>query len=115
MSQFAPNMSWLAQNAMQRNLTIVGLSRAVIVVQSGPSKDEKGRNSGTFASGKSALKYGVPLYVVKPELVENASGNEDLLKMGAYEITPQNALEMIIDQEENEIKNGRGKQLSFID
>ena len=100
---------------MIRNETVVGLSGAVVVIQSGPEKDSDNKMSGTFASGKSALKHGVPLYVLKPELVENADGNEDLIRQGAVEITPDNVLQNMSDYNKIKLKNGKGEQLSFID
>ena len=115
LSQFAPEVKWFARNAMIRNETIVGLSSAVVVIQSGPNKDSDNKMSGTFASGKSALKYGVPLYVLKPELVENAHGNKELIMRGAVEITPDNILQIMSDHTEINLKNGTGEQLSFIE
>ena len=95
MSEFSPESKWLSSHAMIRNKTIVGLSNAVIVVQAGPEKDEKGNMSGTFNSGKTALKYNIPLFVLSPSIVDNAKGNQDLIKQGAVEINLENALEKI--------------------
>ena len=115
LSQFAPQVKWIARNAMIRNETIVGLSNAVVVILSGPNKDSDNKMSGTFASGKSAVKYGVPLYVLKPELVENADGNKDLIRQGAVEFTPDNILQIMSDYEKINLNDGKGEQLSFID
>ena len=115
LSQFAPPVKWIARNAMIRNETIVGLSGAVVVIHSGPEKDSDNKMSGTFASGKSALKHGVPLYVLKPELVENAEGSKSLIKQGAVEITPDNVFQNMSDYNKIKLKNGKGEQLSFID
>ena len=95
MSEFSPESKWLSSHAMIRNKTIVGLSNAVIVVQAGPEKDEKGNMSGTFNSGKTSLKYNIPLFVLSPSIVDNAKGNQDLIKQGAVEINLENALEKI--------------------
>ncbi len=95
MSEFSPESKWLSSHAMIRNKTIVGLSNAVIVVQAGPEKDEKGNMSGTFNSGKTALKYNIPLFVLSPSTVDNAKGNQSLIDQGAIEINPDNALEII--------------------
>jgi len=95
MSEFSPESKWLSSHAMIRNKTIVGLSNAVIVVQAGPEKDEKGNMSGTFNSGKTALKYNIPLFVLSPLIVDDAKGNKDLIKQGAIEINLENALETI--------------------
>ncbi len=95
LSEFSPESKWLASNAMIRNKTIVGLSNAVLVVQAGPEKDEKGNMSGTFNSGKTSLKYNVPLFVLTPSTVDNAKGNQSLIDQGAIEINSDNALEII--------------------
>ena len=95
LSEFSPESKWLASNAMIRNKTIVGLSNAVLVVQAGPEKDEKGNMSGTFNSGKTSLKHNIPLFVLTPSTVDNAEGNQSLIDQGAIEINPDNALEII--------------------
>ena len=62
---------------MQRNHTICGLSRAMVLVES----SEKG---GTFAAGKAALALGCPLFVVEhPDPALSASGNLYFLSRGA--------------------------------
>jgi len=76
-SEFPPKLSWKAHNAMKRNKTICGLSKAVILIESGLT-------GGTFAAGKTALKLKLPLFVVeysKPG--ESAAGNSYFLKRGA--------------------------------
>jgi len=56
-SQFPPRLPWIGRNAMKRNGTIIGLSDAMILVESG-------RDGGTFAAGSEALKRHHPLFVV---------------------------------------------------
>jgi len=56
-SQFPPFLSWTGRNAMKRNSTIIGLSRSMVLVESGKS-------GGTFAAGKASLKHNHPLFVV---------------------------------------------------
>lgn len=56
-SQFPPNMSWSGINAMKRNGTIIGLSKAMILVESGVA-------GGTFAAGEETLKRHEPLFVI---------------------------------------------------
>ena len=56
-SQFPPLLSWEARNAMRRNATIIGLSQAMILVESGLS-------GGTFAAGEETLKRKQPLFVI---------------------------------------------------
>ena len=94
-SEFLPNDDWSPSRAMIRNKTIIGLSKAVIVIQSGPEKDKKGNMSGTFNSGQLAIKYNVPTFVVNPSIVENAKGNHELLKLGGIEIDNENAIDII--------------------
>lgn len=68
-SQFSPNAVWSVGNAMKRNSVVVGLSRAMILVESG-------RRGGTFAAGEESLRMGCPLFVVdyaKPEVTAEAN------------------------------------------
>lgn len=85
-SQFLPFERWSGRNAMTRNKVVCGLSDAVIVIASGPEKDSKGRMSGTFDAGKSAMKMNIPVFVLSPTVIENAPiGNEQLIRAGAIE------------------------------
>ena len=114
LSEFSPESKWLSSHAMIRNKTIVGLSNAVIVVQAGPEKDEKGNMSGTFNSGKIALKYNIPLFVLSPLIVDDAKGNKDLIKQGAIEINLENALETIKKNlSEPTLKKNKPNQSTF--
>ena len=62
---------------MQRNLTILGLSRAMILIESG----EKG---GSMAAGREAIRLNVPLFApVYDGMPESAIGNRLLLEKGA--------------------------------
>jgi DNA processing protein len=83
-SQFMPNETWKSSNAMIRNKLVCALSSAVIVINSGPEKDEKGRLSGTFDAAKNSLKMNIPTFVLSPKIVD-AKGNKDLINMGAKE------------------------------
>lgn len=56
-SQFMPNVTWNAGNAMKRNSVIIGLSGAMILIESGMT-------GGTFAAGEESLKVGCPLFVI---------------------------------------------------
>jgi len=80
---------------MIRNKTIVGLSNAVLIIQAGPEKDEKGNMSGSFNSGKVTLENNIPLFVLKPSIVQDARGNIDLINKGGIEINSENAIEKI--------------------
>lgn len=75
-SQFLPNLTWLASNAMRRNHTIIGLSDAMILIASG-------LNGGTFNAGKLSLKNKKPLFVVEYGVNKTtAEGNDYFLQHG---------------------------------
>lgn len=85
-SQFMPNTTWNAGNAMRRNGTIIGLSRAMILVESG-------KTGGTFAAGEEALRVGCPLFVIdfsKPEV--SAEANPYFIKNGGLPIRGRNGI-----------------------
>lgn len=76
LSQFSPNLPWSAANAMKRNGTIIGLSDAMLLIESA-------MDGGTFHAGQETLKSGRPLFVVdygknKP----TAEGNTFFLQHG---------------------------------
>jgi DNA processing protein len=75
-SQFPPNLPWIGRNAMKRNGTIIGLSDAMILVESGI-------DGGTFAAGTESLKRRHPLFVVEfAEPGPSAEGNPFFLERG---------------------------------
>ncbi len=85
-SQFVPNKKFTGQQAAIRNILICALSEAVVVIKSGPEKDNSGKMSGTFNCGKSALKMGIPVFVLSPYTLKSpAQGNADLIKLGGIE------------------------------
>ncbi|NLZ52785.1 MAG: DNA-binding protein [Thermoanaerobacteraceae bacterium] len=57
LSQYMPELTWNVGNAMKRNSVIIGLSSAMILVESGKS-------GGTFAAGNETLAMGRPLFVI---------------------------------------------------
>ena len=76
-SEFLPDTRWAAHNAMQRNRTIIGLSSAVVIVESG-------LEGGTFDAGTAALKQGAALFAVQFETPpESAAGNAHFISKGA--------------------------------
>ncbi len=80
-SEFPPQMSWSAGNAMTRNKTIIGLSKALCVI-------EAGETGGTLNAGQTALKLGVPVLVLDyPDPPESAAGNSVLVQNGARPIS----------------------------
>ena len=85
-SQFLPNTTWNAGNAMKRNGVIIGLSQAMILVESG-------KTGGTFAAGEEALRTGCPLFVIdfsKPEV--SAEANPYFIQSGGYPIRGKNGI-----------------------
>ena len=84
-SQFEPDAPWSVFRAMERNELIIGLSRAMVVV-------EAGETGGTLSAGRATLKAGKPLYVaVYENMPENAPGNDLLLKIGGKRLSKSRA------------------------
>src|SRR5579875_1095920 len=76
-SEFGPNLPWSVNHAMQRNRTICGLSRAMILI-------EARSTGGSIQAGRDCLKLGLPLFAAVYEgMPESATGNEELLRQGA--------------------------------
>lgn len=79
LSQCKPHEVWKAYHAMNRNQVIIGLSRAMIVIEA----QEKG---GTIEAGKSALKLHMPLFVAEYSDMQRTPGNSTLLQLGAFSL-----------------------------
>lgn len=76
-SEFGPNLPWSVGHAMQRNRTICGLSRAMILI-------EARAEGGSIQAGRECLKIGLPLFAAVYEgMPESATGNQELLRHGA--------------------------------
>lgn len=76
-SEYLPDKPWSAGQAMQRNQTIIGLSQAMIVIESGVQ-------GGTFAAGEATLRLRRPLFVLEFSAPEpSAEGNAVLIQRGA--------------------------------
>lgn len=79
-SQFSPNLTWSASNAMKRNNTIIGLADAMILIESG-------MDGGTFNAGEQSLKNKKPLFVVEYGVSKpTAQGNIFFLQHGGMPI-----------------------------
>ena len=79
-SQFLPNLTWSASNAMKRNNTIIGLADAMILIESG-------MEGGTFNAGEQSLKNRKPLFVVEYGVSKpTAEGNTFFLQHGGVPI-----------------------------
>ncbi len=97
-SQFDPSLKWLARNAMGRNKLVCALSKAVVVVESGPERDEKGKMSGTFNAAKMAISMNVPLFVLDPSCFGNPpKGNTMLIELGGNSLDPVKGVEQITE------------------
>ena len=98
-SQFDPDTKWFARNAMARNKLVCALSKAVIVIESGPERDAQGKMSGTFNTAKAALDLNLPLFVVSPSCLNNPpKGNADLIALGGYSLNPTNGAKEIVER-----------------
>ena len=96
-SQFDPNVKWLARNAMARNKLVCALSKAVVVIESGPEKDSQGKMSGTFNTAQTALNMSLPLFVLDPKCFEKPpKGNADLIDLGGECLDPEGGAEAIV-------------------
>lgn len=77
-SEVLPGITWSVRNAMQRNKTIISLSRAMILIESGI-------NGGSMAAGKACLSLEIPLFApIYEGMPSSAIGNQKLLDEGAH-------------------------------
>ena len=89
-SQFDPDTKWSMWYALARNQLMCGLSKAVVVIESGPEQDAHGKMSGTFYTAKTALDMNLPLFVLNPNCLDNPpKGNADLIALGGYRLDPE--------------------------
>ena len=97
-SQFDPDVKWLARNAMARNKLVCGLSKAVVVIESGPERDSRGKMSGTFNAAKTALSMDLPLFVLNPNCLDNPpESNAALIALGGHSLDPVDGANEIVD------------------
>lgn len=98
-SQFDPDTEWSAWNSLERNQLVSALSKAVVVIESGPERDTQGKMSGTFITAKVALDLNLPLFVVAPSCFDNPpKGNADLIALGGYSLNPTDDVSEIIER-----------------
>lgn len=87
-SEFGPNLPWSVAHAMQRNKTICGLSRAMILI-------EARSTGGSIQAGRDCLKMGLPLFAAVYEgSPESATGNAELLRNGAKRLMKSRARDL---------------------
>lgn len=78
MSEFSPAAKWSVSRAMQRNRTIIALSKAMMVIEAG----EKG---GSLDAGLKTIDNGKQLFVPQyADFPVSALGNVQLIKNGAF-------------------------------
>lgn len=77
-SEQPPDEPWSAKHAMDRNRITVGLAGVVLVI-------EAGTDGGTWAAANTALRLGLPVFVVAwgEGAPASAAGNALLLRRGA--------------------------------
>lgn len=100
-SQFHPIEAWRGRNAMIRNRLVNALSEAVIIV-------EAAADGGTFNAGEAALRLGLPVFIVAPDVFEEPpAGNQRLIQMGAQTITPSDGMSEVISRIESHRPDAR--------
>ena len=109
-TQFAPYEKFSGQNAMIRNKLVCAMSKAIVVMASGPEKDSLGKMSGTFDAAKAALKMNIPVFVLSPDILKpTPQGNIDLIKIGAIPFANGNDIVKFLEehpQKDNASNNG---------
>jgi DNA protecting protein DprA len=113
-SEFFPTGRWFISNAMQRNRTIMGLSKAMIVI-------EASMKGGTFSAAMDAIEHRVPLFFADYK-VDNISseGNRYFLSKGANAIRANRHGKPNIDgvmraiNRSEELNSTSAKQLNLI-
>jgi DNA processing protein len=100
-SQFPPSQPWSAGNAMTRNGVIVGISRALVVVEAGSS-------GGTLAAGLLGLEVGRTVHALAFEGAP--AGNAELLRKGAIPIRSRSELAVRLD----DLPTGGSAQLTLL-
>lgn len=104
-TQFAPYEKFSGQNAMTRNKLVCAMSKALVVIKSGPERDHSGKMSGTFDAGKTALKMGIPVFVLSPRIINPPpQGNIDLIRLGGIEFS--NGMDIVKFFEEHSEQEG---------
>jgi DNA processing protein len=96
-SQFPPGARWAAYMAMARNKLIGALSGAMVVIASGPERDAKNKNSGTFNAAVSSMKMGIPVFIADSSFFNDApAGNSLLIAKGGRPWDPALGVEPIL-------------------
>ena len=96
-SEFHDTARWQVWQAMQRNGTILDLSLALVVVQSGES-------GGTWEAGLECLRRSKPLLVVQRQEPPETEGNAQLIRRGGIAVSTTQQLTDLLEA----ICDGRG-------
>lgn len=114
-TQFAPHEKFSGSNAMTRNKLVCAMSKAIVVIASGPERDSEGKMSGTFDAGKSALKMNIPVFVLSPQVLKPApQGNVDLIKLGGIEFSNRQDIVKFLEEHPQEpLINTSGQGSSY--
>lgn len=114
-TQFAPYEKFSGSNAMTRNKLVCAMSKAIVVIASGPERDSDGKMSGTFDAGKSALKMNIPVFVLSPQVLKPApQGNIDLIKLGGIEFSNgQDIVKFLEEHPQEQLINNSGQGNSY--
>ena len=96
-SEFPDTARWQVWQAMQRNGTILDLSLALVVVQSGES-------GGTWEAGLECLRRSKPLLVVQRQVPPETEGNAQLISRGGVAVSTTRQLTDVLE----DIRDGRG-------
>jgi DNA processing protein len=122
-SEFGPNLPWSVGHAMQRNRTICGLSRAMILIEARTS-------GGSIQAGRDCLRLGIPLFAAAYEgMPESATGNEELFHQGARRLMKSRSMNRpnirpVLDaitspagsaEPQSSLVTPNGRQLSLLD
>ena len=95
-SEFPPEARWQVWRAMQRNKTILDLSLALVVVQSGES-------GGTWEAGLECLRLRKPLLVAQRQVPPETEGNAELIRRGGIAVSTMRQLAELLES----IREGR--------
>ena len=98
-SQFDPYTKRHLWYALARNQLVCGLSKAVVVIESGPERDAQGKTSGTFITAQAALEMNLPLFVLNPSCLDDPpAGNEALIALGGYSLDSVDGAKEIVER-----------------
>jgi DNA processing protein len=90
LSQFPPGQAWNVGAAMSRNRVIVGLGKALVVV-------EAGETGGTLDAGRQAIKSGKAVLALEFSEGATPPGNRILHELGAIAIRSRQQLARLLD------------------